>query len=240
MLMAAEPATVLGHGAPPRPLGYARRAVLVLGGPELSHHLRTLRTEGYELEVGTPAHGDTRPRALAVLDVSRSVPAPALLAARIAAIPAAQVVVVTAPGADARISAFEAGADMVISAPVHQGELLARVRAALRRSEPDAIRSVGGLRLDRERRTADGPRGRIALRTREFDLLWAMAGRPGVVFTRSGLAESVWAGSIFAGSRTIDVHVGQLRAKLAEAGLAGVRLVTVWSVGYRLELDAAA
>jgi len=219
----------------PRPRAHERRTVLLIGDPDLAQKLRALRADGFELEVGTASAG-ARPRALAVVDVSHDPSPEAAVTARIRSVPATHVVVVTAPGHAARISALEAGADTVMSAPVHQGELLARVRAGLRRVQSDAVRLAGDLSLDREQRTVHGPLGRISVRTREFDLLWAMAGRPNTVFTRTGLATIVWGNAIYANSRTIDVHVGQLRAKLAHEGVRA-RLVTVWGVGYRLEIE---
>jgi DNA-binding response OmpR family regulator len=235
----ATNARFLAENAAPstRPRGHERRTVLLIGNLELEQQLRPLRADGFELELGAASAG-ARPRALAVVDVSHDAGPEAALTARIRSVPATHVVVVTAPGHAARISALEAGADTVMSAPVHQGELLARVRAGLRRVQSDAIRIAGDLSLDREKRTVHGPRGRITARTREFDLLWAMMGRPSAVFTRTGLATMVWGNAIYANSRTIDVHVGQLRAKLAHEGVRA-RLVTVWGVGYRLEVDPA-
>lgn len=240
-MLSTEPRVAFGIAAlAPRPRGYERRAVLVIGSPALADQLSLLRSDGYPVEIGEAAAGaDRTTRAIAVLDVSESGYEPSTLAARIRALPASQVVVLTGAGAEARIAAFEAGADLVLSTPIDAGELLARVRAALRRAQSNALRVAGDLRLDREQRTVCGPHGRIAVRTREFDLLWAMAGRPNAVFTRSHLATTVWSDGIYAGSRTIDVHVGQLRTKLAAAGVTQARLVTIWSVGYRLEVDPA-
>ena len=214
-----------------------RPTVLVSGGPRIAQMLRPLRADGFDVELGDPAAGGGATSVLAVVDLSHDPDSAATLAAMLDAAPALHAFVLTGPGHDARIGALEAGADAVMSVPVHPGELLARVRAALRRVRSLAIRPAGDLNLDRDQRTVHGPGGRIPVRTREFDLLWVMAERPNAVFTRTGLATAVWRDAIYPGSRTIDVHVGPLRAKLAQNGVTRARLVTVWGVGYRFEID---
>ena len=134
-----------------------------------------------------------------------------------------------------RIVGLELGADDYLAKPFHPRELVARVRAILRRSTAASLGGrpieVGSLRVDPRRREAYVGRRRIDLRPREFDLLAALARDPGVVFTRDGLLESVW-GTDFPGeTRTIDVHVAAVRARLAPDG---PPIETVRGVGYRL------
>ena len=235
-------ATVLAPSFPiaeaaPRPRVLGRPAILVMGTPSAAQALRSLRADGFDVELGDVGTAGARTLALAVIDVSQDLDAARSLDGLLEAVPAVPFVVITAPGHAARICALEAGADVVVSAPVHPGELLARVRATLRRARSQSVRAAGDVSLDRVERTVHGPRGRIPVRTREFDLLWVMAGRPNAVFTRTRLAAAVWNDAIYPGSRTIDVHVGQLRAKLTHQGVARARLTTVWGVGYRLEVD---
>ncbi len=146
------------------------------------------------------------------------------------------ILMLTARGDDIdRIVGLELGADDYLVKPFNPRELVARVRAILRRTSgtPTGARpiQVGELRVDPRRREAYLGARRLDLRAREFDLLAALARDPGAVLTRDGLLETVW-GTEFPGeTRTVDVHVSALRAKL---GGDGPVIEAVRGFGYRL------
>lgn len=141
-----------------------------------------------------------------------------------------------------RILGLEMGADDYMPKPFNPRELVARVKAVLRRSrttptatENSQILHFPELEVDRERHAARVAGQQVPLTPKEFDLLWLMASHPGRTFTRDELLEHVWGFDYFGDDRTIDVHVKRLRRKL-EADNSGYRYIhTVWGVGYRLE-----
>ena len=134
-----------------------------------------------------------------------------------------------------RVLGLELGADDYLPKPFAMRELVARVKAILRRSEggrrpQDAI-VVGNLAVDRPRREAKVAGKSLELRTKEFDLLVAFSENAGIVLTREQLLESVWGYEYAGETRTVDVHVQHLRSKLNGAT---VSIETLRGVGYKL------
>jgi two-component system OmpR family response regulator len=132
-----------------------------------------------------------------------------------------------------RIIGLELGADDYLTKPFSPRELVARLKAVLRRTAgtPDGppVRQVGPVTIDPSRRLVLASGAAIALTSTEFDLLAHLMNRPGRVFTREELLASVWGYAAHAGTRTVDVHVAQLRGKLGEAGSV---IRTIRGVGY--------
>jgi len=132
-----------------------------------------------------------------------------------------------------RILGLELGADDYLAKPFSPREMVARVRAILRRtrevSNPQEIVIVGDLEVDIRRREARRGGGAVPLTTREFDLLAFLSGNIGLALSRHQLLEGVWGADWYGDERTVDVHVAQLRKKLGES----LPLATVWGIGYR-------
>jgi DNA-binding response OmpR family regulator len=140
-----------------------------------------------------------------------------------------------------KIIGLEVGADDYMTKPFNPRELVARVKSVLRRAAPERRRSEtdelhhGDLAINAGKREVHVRDDEIRLAPKEFDLLWELLDHRGIVLTRDQLLERVW-GYTFAGdTRTVDVHVRQIRRKLGDAS----PIVTVWGVGYKVASDRA-
>ena len=137
---------------------------------------------------------------------------------------------------------LESGADDYVRKPFEMPELVARVRAALRRRTGDADAdgapdetaiSLGDLRIDLDGRTVERDREEIPLTRTEFDLLVELARHPGRVFTRDVLLDRVWGYDYLGDSRLVDVAVGRLRSKVESDPAAPALVLTVRGAGYK-------
>jgi DNA-binding response OmpR family regulator len=147
------------------------------------------------------------------------------------------IILLTARGEEAsRVAGLELGADDYVVKPFLAHEVVARVRAQLRRArgfgaDTDTLRA-GGIELDRRARRCTVQGREVELTRREFDLLQALLANPGRVCTRDQLLDAVW-GSRYVSEKTVDVHIAGLRRKLGDT----LRVSTLRGVGYRLEAD---
>ena len=135
-----------------------------------------------------------------------------------------------------RILGLELGADDYVTKPFSPREVVARVKAILRRGQPDEradadVMYIGDdYRIDISRREATWREEVVALATREFDLIAFLARNQGIALSRQQLLDGVWGVGWEGDDRTIDVHIRQLRKKLGDE----LPLATVWGIGYRL------
>ena len=154
------------------------------------------------------------------------------------------VLILTARGAETDIvRGFHLGADDHVTKPFGLSVLLARVRALLRRGaseapkgEEERVLRFGEIEVDPATRRVSRAGQPVQLTYKEFDLLLALLGRRGVVATRQQLLREVWEHQADVQTRTVDIHVAELRRKLEPDAANPRHILTVWKVGYRLEV----
>jgi DNA-binding response OmpR family regulator len=200
-----------------------------------------LRRDGYRVvkaargEEVAAAVGNHRPR-LVVLDVGLPDIDGLEVCRRLRQTSSIPVIFLTARDTEIdRVLGLELGADDYVTKPFSPPELVARVKAVLRRADsaavaPDLVQ-LGDLTIDagrREVRVADEP---VAFTGKEFELLKFLADRPGLALSRQQILDGVWGHDWFGDARTVDVHIAQVRKKVAGQ----VRIDTVRGVGYRLD-----
>ena len=151
------------------------------------------------------------------------------------------VIMLTARAAEAdKVAGLEAGADDYLTKPFSNKELLARIRAVLRRKAPEAVDTpveVAGLRLDPATRRVDCDGQEVRLGPTEFKLLHFLLAHPERVHSRAQLLDRVWGDHVYIEERTVDVHVMRLRDALEPAGCARM-IETSRGAGYRLTAQA--
>jgi DNA-binding response OmpR family regulator len=200
-----------------------------------------LRREGYRVvkagsgEDGLRAVTEHRPR-LVVLDVGLPDIDGLEVCRRLRTTSRIPVIFLTARDTEVdRVLGLELGADDYVSKPFSPVELVARVKAVLRRSEggapPAEIVQVGSVTIDAGRREVRIQNEPVPFTTKEFDLLRFLADRPGRALSRQQILDGVWGYDWFGDVRTVDVHIAQVRKKVDAA----VRIDTVRGVGYRLD-----
>ncbi|MEW6065366.1 MAG: response regulator [Bacillota bacterium] len=154
------------------------------------------------------------------------------------------IIMLTAKGEEIdRVLGLEVGADDYIVKPFSPRELVARVKAVLRRVAPEReplqkapdMLAFPNLRINPDSRTVEVSEKEISLTPKEFDLLLYMARSPGRAFSRENLLENVWGYDFYGDLRTVDTHINRLRDKLSAAGLKQT-IATVWGVGYKFEV----
>lgn len=143
-----------------------------------------------------------------------------------------------------RVDGLELGADDYVVKPFALRELLARVRAVVRRravasARPPRVLFRGPLQIEPDRRRARVGTLELSLRPKEFGLLVTLAMEPGRVFQRQELLDSIWGTDVFVDERTVDVHISWLRGKLQVAGMTSDCIRTVYGAGYRFEIGSA-
>ncbi len=155
------------------------------------------------------------------------------------AVPSLPILVLTARHEEADIVvSLDAGAVDYVTKPFRLAELLARVRAQLRRPEPSAAErtAVGDLQIDHAARRVWAAGQELTLRPREYDLLALLASEAGRVVTRERIMDEVWDQNWYGSTKTLDVHISALRRKLVESGAPGCPVITALPrVGYRLD-----
>ena len=157
------------------------------------------------------------------------------------------VIMVTARGEDfEKIMGLDIGADDYIIKPFSAGEVMARVRAILRRMQPREEKTAhniyrySNLMIDLDKYAVTVNGSEVPLTKKEVELLWTLAKNSSKVFSRDNLLDSRWGYDYYGDSRTVDSHIKRMRAKLDKFEHPGWEIKTIWGVGYRFEEKANA
>ena len=157
------------------------------------------------------------------------------------------VIMVTARGEDfEKIMGLDIGADDYIIKPFSAGEVMARVRAILRRMQPREEKTAhniyrySNLMIDLDKYAVTVNGSEVPLTKKEVKLLWTLAKNSSKVFSRDNLLDSLWGYDYYGDSRTVDSHIKRMRAKLDKFEHPGWEIKTIWGVGYRFEEKANA
>lgn len=166
---------------------------------------------------------------------------------KIRAVSDTPVILITARGEDfERVMGLDIGADDYIVKPFSPNEVMARLRAVLRRmtraerekisEKNENILKIADLEINLEEYTLHIGGKRVALTKKEIETMWTLASNPKKVFTRDNLLDSLWGYDYIGDTRTVDSHVKRLRAKIDKVEHPGWDIATVWGLGYKFEL----
>ena len=152
------------------------------------------------------------------------------------------IIMVTARGEDfEKIMGLDIGADDYILKPFSPSEVMARLRAVLRRMDRSSLDTrkavtLGNLRVDMDNYEVQVEGKDVLLTKKEVEILWTLAAHSSKVFSRENLLESLWGYEYYGDLRTVDSHIKRLRAKLEAFSPKGWEIKTIWGVGYKLEV----
>jgi len=156
------------------------------------------------------------------------------------------IILITARGEDfEKIMGLDIGADDYIVKPFSPSEVMARVRAVVRRmakgdknnQEGGQVLSIGGLTINLDEYTLSINSTKMSMTKKEIETMWTLASNPNKVFTRDNLLDSLWGFDFFGDSRTVDSHIKRLRAKLDQVEHTEWNIKTIWGVGYKFEIE---
>jgi two-component system response regulator RegX3 len=223
------------------------RILIVEDEPSLSEPLAfLLQREGYEVEVAADGRAaltmfDRAGAALVLLDLMLPGLPGTEVCKEIRTRSSVPIIMLTAKDSEVDIVVgLELGADDYVTKPYSSRELLARIRAVLRRrveleGEDDGVVEVGAVRMDVERHSVAVDGQEVSMPLKEFELLELLLRNAGRVLTRGQLIDRVWGSDYFGDTKTLDVHIKRIRSKIEQNPGEPERLVTVRGLGYRFE-----
>lgn len=223
------------------------RILIVEDEPSLSEPLSfLLQKEGYETEIAADGREgltafDRAGADLILLDLMLPGLPGTEVCREIRTRSSVPIIMLTAKDSEVDIVVgLELGADDYVTKPYSTRELLARIRAVLRRrtevdDDPDGVIEVEGVRMDVERHAVTVSGAEVPMPLKEFELLELLLRNAGRVLTRGQLIDRVWGSDYFGDTKTLDVHIKRIRSKIEANPSEPTRLVTVRGLGYRFE-----